>query len=190
MLWKEKKKKQKKTKPCICHALEKMELMEPSFGQVVNTSNQTGDKNKAVRKLLRLYPDNKNRDWAQGRQKGGDEGKPLRIYWRKTIGNPVGAAATKCTIFVNYLNCGCYPLMRNTASLLSRQWSWQKAETWKSADTGLHTALAIEIKPHPKHSGRIPNSFRQQPAMQGPYQAPDGRSLDSSRGSNPKCSFQ
>lgn len=57
-----------------------MELMEPSFSYIVNTSNQTSDKNKAVRKLLGLQPEKKDRDWVQGRQKGGDEDKPHSIY--------------------------------------------------------------------------------------------------------------
>ena len=42
----------KKKNPCIVHALEKMESMESSFGQVVNISNQSGDKNKAVRREI------------------------------------------------------------------------------------------------------------------------------------------
>ena len=34
--------------PCIFCALEKMQLTKSSLGQVVSTSNQTADKNKAV----------------------------------------------------------------------------------------------------------------------------------------------
>lgn len=57
-----------------------MELMESSFGQVVNTSDQTGDKNKAVqREIVGTPARNQDRDWVQGGQKGGDEGKSLRI---------------------------------------------------------------------------------------------------------------
>ena len=37
-----------KKNPCISQELKKMDLMESSFGQVVNTLTQTGDKNKAV----------------------------------------------------------------------------------------------------------------------------------------------
>lgn len=57
-----------------------MELMESSYGQVVNTSDQTGDKNKAVqREIVGTPARNQDRDWVQGGQKGGDEGKSLRI---------------------------------------------------------------------------------------------------------------
>lgn len=67
-----------------------------------------------------LYPENKNRDWAQGRQKGGDEGKHFRVYWRKTIGNPIGAAATNAQFLLITSIVAVIPLMRNTTLLLSR----------------------------------------------------------------------
>lgn len=189
-LWEEKKKV-----PCIFMSWRRRSYWDLHLAKlsIHRTKLVTGTR-LLGENLPELYPENSNRDWAQGRQKGGDEGKPLRIYQRKTIGNPIGAAATKTQFSLITSIVAFIPLMRNTALLLSRQWGWQKAETWKSADTGLRTAPTIEIKPHPKHRGRTPNSFRQQPATRGPHQAPDGRALLSSplssRGPNPKCSFQ
>lgn len=57
-----------------------MKLMESSFGQVADTSNQTGDKNKAVRREITGPMSRKQeQSWVRGRQKG-EEGKPLRTY--------------------------------------------------------------------------------------------------------------
>lgn len=50
-----------------------------------------------------------------------DEGKPLRIYQRKAIGNPIGTAATNAQFLLITSIVAVIPLMRNTTSLLSRQ---------------------------------------------------------------------
>lgn len=36
-------------------------------------------------KLLGLCPENKDRDWVRGRQKGGDEGEPLQTYRERLL---------------------------------------------------------------------------------------------------------
>lgn len=68
--------------PCIFCALEKMQLTKSSFGQVVSTSNQTADKNKAVwREIIGTI--SRKQEQRLGQRVGKREEmkvKPLRIY--------------------------------------------------------------------------------------------------------------
>lgn len=86
-----------------------MELIKPTFGHVVKISNQTGDKTKAV-----------SREIAGPVSRKPGQGTWRRVGRREMKVSPTGSTRERvleilegfchqCTIFLNFLNCGCYP---------------------------------------------------------------------------------
>lgn len=90
-------------------ALGKMELMKPMLSHVVKISNQTGDKTKAA-----------GREIAGPVSRKPGQGTWRRVGRREMKVSPTGSTRERlleilegfchqCTIFLNFLNCGCYP---------------------------------------------------------------------------------
>lgn len=86
-----------------------MELMKSMLSHVVKISNQTGDKIKAVR-----------REIAGPVSRKPGQGTWRRVGRREMKVSPTGSTRERlleileglchqCTIFLNFLNCGCYP---------------------------------------------------------------------------------